>query len=84
MGMDAQQQGSLLRDMSRKREAKGCRQCKLCGQPFAFFNKSACFCSSRCRQRWHRGHRSLLTIRRAAMGFFCGQLADRPDSSFQN
>lgn len=76
--------GSLLRDMSRKRRAKGVRVCKLCGLPFAFFNTSARFCSSRCRQRYHRGHRSLSTINRRAAFLFCGHLSDRPDADFAN
>jgi hypothetical protein len=82
--MEAREHGSLLRDMSRKRRAKGCRQCKLCGVPFAFFNSTRKFCSPRCRQRWHRGHRSLATIQRAAAGFFNGHLSDRSDHQFSN
>jgi protein-arginine kinase activator protein McsA len=77
-------EGCLLRDMSRKRKAKGCRACELCGIPFAFFNESAKFCSSRCRQRFHRGHRSLDTIRRVARGFFNGHLSDRIDADYSN
>jgi hypothetical protein len=77
-------QGRAQRDMSRKRQAKGCRLCCLCGIPFAFFNARATFCSSRCRQRWHRGHRSLDTIHRAAAGFFAGHLSDRCDADFSS
>jgi protein-arginine kinase activator protein McsA len=77
-------QGSLLRDMSRKRKAKGVKLCALCGLPFAFFNNSAKFDSARCRQRWHRGHRSIYTVHRAAKHFFCGQLSDQPESNFVN
>jgi hypothetical protein len=77
-------QGSLLRDMSRKRKAKGVKLCALCGLPFAFFNLNAKFDSPRCRQRWHRGHRSVATIQRAATAMFNGHLSDRPESNFTN
>jgi hypothetical protein len=62
--------------------AKGTKLCTLCGLPFAFFRKHARFCSSRCRQRHHRGHRSLATLRRRALHFFGGQLSDYPDYPF--
>jgi hypothetical protein len=82
--MEAAKQGCLSRDMSRVRRAKGVRSCDLCGLPFAFFNSNARFCSSRCRKRWSRGHRSLATIHRAATGLFNGHLADRCDADFSN
>jgi len=78
------QNPTAMRDMSRIRGEKGCRICQLCGIPFGFKYRSKRFCSARCRQRHHRGHRSLATITRAAAFHFNGHLSDLPDSTFFN
>lgn len=58
--------------------------CTLCKLPYPCCYRNSRFCSARCRQRWHRGHRSTDTIQRAARGYYYGHLSDRIDEDFAN
>ena len=70
--------------MSRKNVGNSVKLCALCRIPYVARNSRATFCGDRCRQRWHRGHRSCDTIRRRAAGWFNGQLSDRDEADFQS
>jgi hypothetical protein len=73
-----------LRDMSRRRKAKGTRICPVCGYPFVYVLARKRFCTDRCRQRRHRGHLTTRTIRRSAAYLTDGHLSDDDGLGYQN
>ncbi len=72
---------ALLRDKSRNRFIHGWRICPVCQSPYPFYNATKQFCGARCRQRRHRGHVTIATVRRSALFIARGHLSDRPDDS---